>query len=223
MIDFSEAVLGFHAMNFDYSIWSARVLLRLHDEEKARNRDNPPSELEGVIRSAIILSVTAWEAFIEDVLQAAFRHRLSAADTPQRVEGTFRAVAEWWLSQGGKDKPKPADLMRWAGDGWKEVLTNRFNDEIARLNTPDTQNIRELSRKWLGWDLTSCWEWESVSIASACSRLDALIDRRGKLVHRPKDMFDFADKGALRKEAEDAVELVDQLKTRSVEGLLAHA
>jgi hypothetical protein len=222
MDDWYEPVLSLHGANFDHSLRNASELVRLHDEERARKRESLPNQLEALIRSALILSVTTWEAFIEDVLRSVFKHRLSVASNASEVENTFMAVASAWLNPEGKDRPKPAELMRWTGDGWKDVLTTRLTEEIASLNTPNSQRIKKLSKRWLGWDLTSCWQWGSVSAASACSQLDALISRRGDLVHRPRDVFDFDDKGALRKEAEDAIELVAQLKKCSVEGLLAH-
>jgi hypothetical protein len=72
------------------------------------------------------LSITAWEAFIEDALRITFETRLSKAVTPADVNGAFRAIAAEWLNSRTGDKPKPDDLIRWTGDKWKEILNRRF-------------------------------------------------------------------------------------------------
>jgi hypothetical protein len=212
------AVLSLYEVNFAFAAKDVKTLLRLHDDESGGGRGRPPDAVEVLKRSAVILSVTAWEAFIEDSLAAAFEQRLEKASAPQDMEGTFRAVAAAWLNPGGPSRPQPADLVHWTGDGWKRVLKAKFKEAIENLHSPNSGNIRELSKKYLGWDLTSRWKWGSVTAPTSCTRLDALIERRGELVHRGKEVFDRGG-GARRKEAEDALGLITRLVACSSQAL----
>ena len=206
-----EGLLSLYEANFRYTVQDVKTLLRLHDTETERKRGRPPVTIEVLKRSALILTVTAWEAFIEDAIRVTFEQRLAAATSPHDVEGTFCAVAAGWLNPGANSRPKPADLLRWTGEGWKELLNERFAEEIKNLNTPNSENIRGLSKRYIGSDLTASWRWGRViTSSSSCARLDKLIRRRGELVHRGKELFEKGG-GAKRKEADEALSLVTRL------------
>jgi hypothetical protein len=198
-------VLSLHQVNFSAAIQDVDTLLSLHDK-LGPQRDRPLAALEVLKRSAIILTVTAWEAFVEDAIRVSFEQRISKATCPKDVNGTFCAIASGWLNSS----PKPLDLPRWTGDGWKEILKERCMEEIKDLNTPNSDNIRRLSKRYLGWDITSSWKWGAVTPSSACRRLDKLIQRRGELVHCGKKFFEKRT-GVRRKEAGDALALVKRL------------
>jgi hypothetical protein len=135
---------------------------------------------------------------------------LDAASSPQDVERAFNAVAASWLAPANNSRPNPTDLIRWTGEGWKEALRTRCLEEIEGLNTPNSKNIRELSKRYVGLDVTTSWKWGSVSASRACARLDQLIRRRGELVHCGKQLFEQGN-GAKREEAQSALELVQRL------------
>jgi hypothetical protein len=186
------------------------ALLRLHDFKTKRKRGRPPAQFEFSKRSALILTVTAWEAFIEDAIRVTFEKRLEAATSPHDVKGAFCHVANVWLNPDGKSRPKTEDLFRWTGDGWKEVLKERFSDEIKSFNTPSSTKISALSKRYIGSDVTKSWKWGRVSAEVACTRLDKLIERRGELVHNGKELYENGG-GAGRKEAGDALALIKRL------------
>lgn len=178
--------------NFEYALTDVSILLENHDSQTRRERGRPDRDLEVFKRAGIILVVTAWEAYIEDTLTVQFTKRLKSANTPQDMENTFNAVAQAWLglSDMHVPKPKPPDLARWADKGWKEVIREKFSKDIEGLNTPNPENVRALSKRYLDFDITKSWRWQRVSSSTACNKLDQLIRLRGDLVHRGKDMFE---------------------------------
>jgi hypothetical protein len=117
----------------------------------------------------------------------------------------FNACAQTGLDAG----PKPPDLARWTGDGWKELLRARFLEELDNLHTPSSDNIKQLSERYLGFDLTSRWSWPGCSASKAARRLNALIKLRGSLVHRGKEAF--AGAAVKLDEVRDGVDLVRRL------------
>lgn len=136
------------------------------------------------IRAGIILTVTAWETFIEDTVKARFMARINAATNATDVSNTFNAVAGAWIGKLGEKRPTPQDLLRWTGDGWKVLLTNHFTAEIATFNTPKSENVIALFKRYVGFDIKSVWRWHRMTPDDVCQQLDELVSIRGALVHR---------------------------------------
>jgi len=191
--------------NFEFAIDDVRRLLKLHDAETKRHSGRPSRQIEFFKRAAIILSITAWESFIEDALRSCGRQRIASAASPLEVEGTFNSIAQSWLQQS----PKPPDLADWVGERWKEILTDRLEADLKALNTPNAGNVKALSKRYLDGDITMSWSWKGTNAATAASRLDKLIRLRGELAHRGPDLF----KGASvrRQHVEDALRLLTRL------------
>jgi len=132
-------------------------------------------------KSAIVLIVACWEAFVEDLaeealsvlIQHATRHSVFPDDVLERVASKC----------GGK---KAWDL---AGDGWRTVMRDHYLEVLAKttgkLNTPKTEQVNELFDKVLGLKkVSSGWKWPGASAAQAARRLDALVTLRGSIAHR---------------------------------------
>lgn len=190
---------------FEEAVRDVKHLLELHDSETGRRRGRPSPYVEVLKRAGVVLAVTAWETFIEDALKSAVEQRLAQAESPVALRGTFNAVASAWLSKGDVRAP---DLAQWTQEGWKKVITRRFNQEIEKLNTPDSMRIAEITKRYLGYDLTESWHWQSCGHQLACKRLDKLIRLRGELVHRARD---FIELKAVVKRA-DLVSSIDLFK-----------
>ncbi len=208
--DVFPALLSMCAMNFTNMTEDVQALLQHHDAQLDSARGRPPEKLEVFKRSALILTVTAWEAFVEDAIRVALDQRLEKAKSPEDVENTFNAVAEKWLTAKKDRRPKPEHLMDWTENRWKDVISRQFRGELDRFHSPNSANIRSLSKTYLGFDITKSWTWKRVMARAACSRLDRLIQRRGELVHNSKDVFE-AGGGATRSEVVRALALVKSL------------
>ena len=193
--------------NFDFFLLDIDVLLATHERETRGTRGRPSREHDIFKRAALILLVTAWETFIEDTLNELFTDRLATAKSPKDIDSTFRAVAH---SMADSAKLQPNDLIAWAGDGWKSQIRKRFDEEIASLNTPNSENIQRLFKRYLNNDVTKSWTWQRTTRKIACERLDSLIRLRGGLVHRSKELFERKD-SITKKTLTDAVGVVRRM------------
>lgn len=191
--------------NFAFAIADVSHLISMHNEVTRKLPGRPSENLEVLKRAAVILTVTAWESYIEDTLKDVALQRIQAAASPSELTKAFNAYAQTWL----EIKRKPPELALWAGDGWKSLLRARFSEELENLHTPSSDNIRQLSERYVGLDLTRRWSWPGCSAAKAATKLDSLIKLRGKLVHRGKEAF--ASSAVKLDEVRDGVELVKRL------------
>lgn len=144
------------------------------------------SQRRVLLRSSIILIMSAWEQFIETALTLSFSEALQNATDPKEIQPAFNTVAGMWyenISSGYPHKPKPPDFEKWTGSEWKKLLKERFERELSALNTPSGINLDKLSKRYLGVKLSEGWSWKGVSSERAQQRLDALINLRGALAH----------------------------------------
>ena len=191
------------ALNFEGSIGVAEELLSIHVLLGTGKRGRPGKYLEALKRATIIMAVTAWETYIEDFLLARFRDSIAKAVKPQDVASSFNAAAHRWLET---HRHKPPELARWAGDSWKDTVRAYVDAEVAAFHTPNSTNIRALSRRLSGTDVTEHWHWRGISTSRAAARLDKLIRRRGELAHQGKRLLEENADVRLR-EARDAIAL----------------
>ena len=180
-------------------------LLKLHDAETKRQRGRPSRQIEVFKRAGVILSITAWESFVEDTFRTCARRKIDAAVSPSEVGNGFNSAAQAWLDQS--PKPKPPDLVQWTGEGWKALLIKKLDHDLAALNTPNTENVKTISKRYLKLDITASWSWKGTSAATAGNKLNRLIRLRGELTHRGPELF----KGASVRRR-DVVDLVRLLK-----------
>jgi hypothetical protein len=109
-------------------------------------------------KSALVLLVGCWEAFIEDLATSAFGHLLSAAESPNQIPAKVLAQAGRMV-QGSDERA----IWRLAGDGWRHVLAGHRDETLARyvgrLHTPRTHTVNELFESLIGLrSLSSHWK-----------------------------------------------------------------
>lgn len=136
------------------------------------------------VRSGVILTVTAWEVFIEDAAKAHFENRIERAEKAEDVFSAAMAVAQAWIGASGDKRPRPQDILAWTGTGWKSIVNDYFQKELSTFNTPRSENVIALFKKYIGFDIKPVWTWPGVSADEACTKLDELVSIRGGLVHR---------------------------------------
>jgi hypothetical protein len=214
------------SLNFRMTLVDIRLLIKSYDEKtKELSRTigrNQAFELSEVFkRASIVLLVTAWETFVEDIIYGQFIERVRQAKNPDDIKSAFNAVAQAWL-EPMVSRRKPPDLAKWAGEGWKELILSKFTQDIRELNTPKSGNIRKLSKRYLGVDLTRNWKWRKMTANRSCEKLDELIELRGNLVHRAKRHF-YSDRNLGRSQVIENIRLVQHLVrcTEAVFGLTA--
>jgi hypothetical protein len=161
-------------------------ILEIHEELTGPGPGYRPNV--GVLnKSAIVLLVACWEAYIEDLAKTAFDFLLSRAKShdlfPNKV-----------LTEASKKLRNAIDqrtVWRLAGEGWKKVLTEHKEDALKRyigkLNTPKPDQVNELFEELLGMrSMSSNWHWPGCSVDKATKKLEELVALRGAIAHRVK-------------------------------------
>lgn len=145
----------------------------------------PRHKIEVLNRSAIVLAVACWEAYVEDLASDAFDFLYKNSSNPS----TFPTKVLVTASKSLSDDPDRSAVWKLADKGWKKVLRDHKQEIIERsvgkLNTPKPENVKELFSKLIGLnDITASWRWKHCTVNTAASRLNALIDRRNGIAHR---------------------------------------
>lgn len=152
-------------------------------------------------KSALIMLLACWEAYIEDAAENFFNFALENAEEPS-------VFPEHVLSIAAKEVRKGDTSRLWAlsGDGWKDELkihkTKILEKYIVKgsFNTPSSANIDKLFSELIGLtSLSREWHWPGMSNQKSSDKLAELIDLRGSIAHRvdasrniyKKDVQDF--------------------------------
>jgi len=170
-------------VNFKIALEEVRILL--NNASQATVKDLKSASL----KAALILTVTAWETYVEEIFRTYRDYLLSLSvsspsEHPQLSKMFNRAANQWFE---GKPR-KPSDLEAWIGDGWKERLRETTDRAIASLNTPKCANLSKLF-KWVGWNITQSWGWSHFSAAKICEKIDEIVSKRGELAHSSGDLL----------------------------------
>jgi len=132
-------------------------------------------------KSAIILLVACWEAYVEDLAVASLEHMISAAKD-------HTVFSKYVLERVGSNH-SGVNAWKLAGTGWKKALRDNMKGVLARttgvFNTPRTAQVDDLFHKTIGLpSLSSSWYWPGRSIQQTKQVLDDLVTLRGSIAHR---------------------------------------
>ncbi len=201
-------------VNFLLATKEIRTLLDFYDDTKhTSNYHN--SSLEIFKKTGIILVVTAWETFVEDISESYVNYRIENASSPNDMHGILNTIAQDWyksILERQANRPKPPDFIKWTGDSWKQLIRDKLREDLNRLNTPNSENIRRLSKKYVGQDVTDSWRWAGMSAQQARERLDELIKLRGGVVHRTGSYFELGS-SVRRDQFDRSVNFIERLAT----------
>jgi hypothetical protein len=138
-------------------------------------------DVEVLHKSAIVLLVACWEAFVEDLVAAtldwmifqAKDHQVFPHVVLERIGSTHSGIHAWKL----------------AGNGWKQALRDNLKEILARttgtLNTPKSEQVNILFEKTIGLkNISRFWHWQGRPAAKSAQALDDLIAMRGAIAHR---------------------------------------
>jgi hypothetical protein len=138
-------------------------------------------DVEVLHKSAIVLLVACWEAFIEDLAAATLSwmilhskdHSRFAEPVLERIGSKYSGMKVWDL----------------AGDGWKQVLKDNYKEVLAKttgtLNTPRSEQVDQLFEKTVGLtSLSNAWSWRGRSADQTRIALSDLVTLRGAIAHR---------------------------------------
>jgi hypothetical protein len=160
-------------------------LLKIHAVFTGGRRGRPRVPLEVLNKSAVVLLVACWEAFIEDLAAAAFDAML----TPSTSHDVFPRKVLALASKPLQESRNEAAVWALAQDGWRQVLLHHkglvFDRYLGKFNTPRPRQVDELVESLIGMkDLSKSWKWSGRANSSVLKALGGLVTLRGEIAHR---------------------------------------
>lgn len=192
-------------------------LLELH-ARVASERGGRHATLQVLDRSAVVLLVACWEAYVEDLAVASFDWLLNRCDVAKAFPSRVRARASKHL----RDSKDELAVWELAGDGWRGVLSKHRDESvqsvIGTFNTPRTAQVDTLFDSLLGMGrISSAWRWPAMPVQKARERLDQLVTMRGDIAHRVRHT-----RPLRRPEVDRSVEFINRLAIQSHNAIVSH-
>jgi len=169
-----------HILNVSTNIGQIVRLLDIHTQltgaSPGRRRD-----VQVLNKSAVLLLVATWEAYVEDLAISACRFAVENAEGFDQLP-RLALVATSRRLERERDHNS---IWKLAGDGWKNELIAQAEIEASILNTPNAEKVDILFNKTLGLrKLSRDWYWAGSSRENVTRRLSRLIETRGEIAHR---------------------------------------
>ena len=171
-------------------------------------------DVEILNKSAVVLLVACWEAYVEDTAQAALDfmvrnctdHSCFTAPVLERVASKHSGPKAWDL----------------AGNGWKQALRDNLSEILVRtigaLNTPKAKQVDELFEKTIGLkNLSSSWKWKGRTASQASKAIDDLVTLRGSIAHQVK-----TSSAVRKKHAKDGIHLISRVAAKTSNVVRVH-
>jgi hypothetical protein len=173
---------------FDESAADIDHLMDMYRAMEVLWKDDPdalPEGIEVLFRSAAVLMVSHWEAYIEDICSEALEHLVTHAKNASALPKAVKQQIAIEMRSSKND----LELWRLADDGWKEVLRARLATMKAGrdrgFNSPKAQQTSDFIKTAVGVDdIANAWKVDSLEPKEAAAKLDALVALRGEIAHR---------------------------------------
>ncbi len=195
-----------HVANLNSNIAEVMRLVDIHSTVTG-NKPGRRHNMGILNKSGIVLAVSCWEAFVEDLAANAFDFLLAKATTPTVFPRGVLALASREL----RDGPNPLRVWELADAGWRSVLLRHkeqiLKKSVGRLNTPRTKQVDELFGDLIGLAfLSNSWRWHNVPNTKVKGSLEELVTLRGEIAHRV-----VSSRSVRKQDVKAAAELVTRL------------
>jgi hypothetical protein len=144
-----------------------------------------PEGYEVVFRSAVVLMVSHWEAYIEDICSEALDHLVRHTTDPTKLPKEIKKQVAGEIKRSSNE----IEVWKLADAGWKAYLRGRlaaFKELRDRsFNTPKAENTADFIKRTLGIeDVRSAWSFDGKDSKAISEQLDRLVAIRGEIAHR---------------------------------------
>ncbi|MGX1827308.1 HEPN domain-containing protein [Paenibacillus taichungensis] len=134
--------------------------------------------LDHLSRSGILLLCGAWETYVEDIMREIATHFATLDKIEEMPEEVKKTIANYVKNHKEDNK-----VLKLADGGWKTLyLDEVVEPKISGFNTPKVRNIKELSKKLIGYEeMLDC-------LGSADQDLiDNFVGFRGHIAHNVRN------------------------------------
>ena len=153
----------------------------LEDVEQLRNTHYEYSKgvkgrkkLGFLTRSSIVMLCAAWERYTENILLDCIDKIL---ETEIEASALSKHIKEY-ISLKVRENKNVIYPIELADNGWKSLWKGYAINETNALNTPNSENLNKLFKRFLGIeDFTSMWHEKSIT------EINDFIKTRGEITH----------------------------------------
>ncbi|WP_461478897.1 HEPN domain-containing protein [Pararhodobacter aggregans] len=137
-----------------------------------------PDPHKSILRGSVLMLCAAWEVYCESVLVEAvdkiLQKKIDPLELPKDMQGQLRAA----VHDQDVFKSQPLKL---AGFGWRTVYKDEVASACSRFNTPKSDRLNDLFKKWLGIkEIAKSWSY-------GAKEIDRFVSLRGEIAHRGGD------------------------------------
>ena len=167
-----------------------REVLEIADVFQEINNRPGPNTKYSLLNGALVLLVSSWEVYCEDVCRQAAeaiqnRPSLSFAQLEEKLRKDLIRYAG--NEYNGKQDPLTEKVAMLPDGGWRKLLADRLSEYVPDFNTPKFsrqrgKDLNGLFRQVLGIKVSSAIE-DLLEDAGLCGRLDAVVTLRGEIAH----------------------------------------
>ena len=127
-----------------------------------------------ITRSGVLMLCAAWELYIEELLRETVKHFCNDLESPYALDKVVQKEIATYV-KNSKHELKPLEL---SCDGWKNVYTDGCNYVLTTFNSPNSDNINKIYKRFLGIkELSDIW-------TSGKNIIDGFVHARGDIAHK---------------------------------------
>ncbi len=188
----------------------ARRLLEIHEATTgaaAGRRRN----VDVLNRSALLLTVAAWEGFCEDSISvSAARISRQLQNKDLLPESVIRPFMYWFYEDSqlrSVSDISKSNIWSIAGDGWRSQYRKYSERKVDDLNTPNFMRLKKLASQTIGIsDLGANWTYGRYDQSFYVSKLEDTLQIRHQIAHGRRGNTTV---GKIR--AKDSITLIERL------------
>jgi RiboL-PSP-HEPN len=173
-----------------YAVKEVEGLIAIFRE---RNANPGPNTNYGLLHGGLILLVSSWEAYCEDVSKEAVNKM--ASDTTLRFDDVSETLRRRILQYALPKNPDNVDLLKTelpnlVGEGWRRLLENMIFDYLKDFNSPKFsrttgKSLTELFKRYLSSNVATEVS-RLTGIENLAKKIDKMVTVRGTIAHRGK-------------------------------------
>ena len=167
-----------------------REILEIADVFQEINNRPGPNTKYSLLNGALVLLVSSWEVYCEDVCKQAAeriqnRQSLTFAQLDEKLQ---KYLIQYAGSQyKGNQDPLREKVAMLPDGGWRQLLNGRLNEYVPDFNTPKFfrqrgKDLNGLFRQVLGKKMSNEIE-DFLEEEGLCGRLDGIVTLRGEIAH----------------------------------------
>ena len=172
---------------FDRNLKDVEKLLDMYEASEQLFRIDGKEIPEGydiALKSSLVLLVTCWEAYIEDIVTEAIEHLSEHLDDPSKLPELHKEYLVKHLQSKGKKS-----YWELAGDGWKNVIADNLKKTKGQrdfnFKSPKSEETTAFIKNNLGIEnISSIWRFNDKTAEENSQILDKLVEKRGMIAHR---------------------------------------